>query len=98
MDRDQAGAGDCSEAAQDAGDCLGWAGTRGADPVAAAIASALLQGRSAGARAFFENHRAEVDPATRDLILEAFAVESVHGAGAARRVLAPLVYPPPPTM
>jgi hypothetical protein len=70
-------------------------GTAGADPLAATILSALLQGRSAGARRFFDNHRAEVDPATRDLITEAFAAESAYGAGAARRILAPLVYPPP---
>ena len=86
---------DCSEAAQDAGECLGWAGTAGADPIAATIASALLQGRSAGARRFFANHQAEVDPATRELIIEAFATESAYGASAARRVLAPLVYPSP---
>ena len=86
---------DCSETAEDAGTCLGWAGTAGAEPIAATIASALLQGRSAGARRFFENHQAEVDPATRDVITEAFAAEAAHGPSAARRILAPLVYPSP---
>lgn len=86
---------DASEAAQDAGECLGWAGTAGADPAAATIASALLLGRSAGARKFFSIHQDEIDPATRDLIMEAFAIESTDGASAAARVLAPLVYPTP---
>jgi hypothetical protein len=86
---------DCSEAAQAVGECLGWAGTAGADPMAATIASALLQGRSAAARRFFNNHQAEVDSATRDLITEAFATESTDGASAAARLLAPLVYPQP---
>ena len=82
---------DASEAAQDAGECLGWAGTAGADPAAATIASALLLGRSAGAHKFFSIHEDEIDPATRDLIMEAFAVESTDGASAAAQVLAPLV-------
>ena len=86
---------DASEAAQDAGECLGWAGTVGADPAAATIASALLLGKSAGARRFFSIHQDEIDPATRDLIMEAFAVESTDGASAAAQVLAPLVSPTP---
>lgn len=86
---------DASEAAQDAGECLGWAGTAGADPAAATIASALLLGKSAGARRFFSIHQDEIDPATRDLIMEAFAVESTDGAGAAAQVLASLVSPTP---
>lgn len=86
---------DASEAAQDAGECLGWAGTAGADPAAATIASALLMGRSTGARKFFSIHQDEIDPATRDLIIEAFAVEPTDGASAAARVLAPLVSPVP---
>jgi hypothetical protein len=86
---------DASEAAQDAGECLGWAGTAGADLAAATIASALLLGKSAGARNFFSIHHDEIDPATRDLILEAFAIESTDGASAAAQVLAPIVSPMP---
>ena len=95
MNEDQLEPVDASLAAQDAGECLGWAGTAGADPAAATIASALLQGRSAGARNFFSIHQDEIDPATRHLIMEAFATESTDGASAAAQLLAPLVSPVP---
>ncbi|WP_132285345.1 hypothetical protein [Kribbella sp. VKM Ac-2568] len=88
---------DCSEAAQAAGECIGWAGAAGADPAAAAIASSLLLGKSAGARKFFDNHRAEISSTTQSLITQAFATETSAGAEAAARVLAPLVFPSPHT-
>jgi hypothetical protein len=95
MNEGQLDSVDASEAAQDAGECLGWAGTAGADPAVATIASALLLGRSAGARKFFAIHQDEIDLATRALIMEAFAIESTEGASAAARVLSPLVSPSP---
>jgi hypothetical protein len=76
---------------------LGWAGTAGADVIAATVHSALLADRSRDAREFAEQHAVETSPATRALIAEAFAVEATQGATAAARVLAPLVYPDPPT-
>jgi hypothetical protein len=75
---------------------LGWAGTAGADVIAATVHSALLSDRSRDAREFAEHHAAETSPAVRALIAEAFAVEATQGAEAAARVLAPLVYPAPP--
>jgi hypothetical protein len=76
---------------------LGWAGTAGADIIAATVHSALLADRSRDAREFAEEHAVETSPAVQALIAEAFAVEAAHGASAAARVLAPLVYPAPPT-
>lgn len=74
---------------------LGWAGTAGADVIAATVHSALLADRSRDAREFAEQHAVETSPAVRALIAEAFAVEATQGAAAAARVLAPLVYPDP---
>ncbi|HEY0475145.1 MAG TPA: hypothetical protein VGD34_25925 [Kribbella sp.] len=76
---------------------LGWAGTAGCDVIAATVHSALLADRSRDAREFAEQHAVETSPSTRALIAEAFAVEATQGAEAAARVLAPLVYPDPPT-
>jgi hypothetical protein len=76
---------------------LGWAGTAGADVIAATVHSALLAERSRDAREFAEQHASETAPATRALIAEAFAVEATQGSSAAARALAPLVYPDPPT-
>ncbi|MFI5709902.1 hypothetical protein [Kribbella sp. NPDC051620] len=76
---------------------LGWAGTAGADVIAATVHSALLAGRSRDAREFAEEHAAETSPKARALIAKAFAVEATQGAEAAARVLAPLVYPDPST-
>jgi hypothetical protein len=75
---------------------LGWAGTAGADVIAAVVHSALLADRSRDAREFAEEHSNETSPTTRALIAKAFAVEAEHGSSAAARVLAPLVYPTPP--
>ncbi|WP_112248679.1 hypothetical protein [Kribbella monticola] len=74
---------------------LGWAGTAGADVIAATVQGALLADRSQDAREFAEEHAADTSPAARALIAEAFAVEATQGAEAAARVLAPLVYPAP---
>jgi hypothetical protein len=85
----------CSEAAQNAGECLGWTGTIGAHPVAVTVSSALLLDNAAGARKFYEKHREEVDPATRILIERALDLEPLEGAAAAARILSSLVYPSP---
>jgi hypothetical protein len=74
---------------------LGWAGTAGADVIAATVHSALLADRSRDAREFAALHAVETSPAVRALIAEALAVEATQGAAAAARVLAPLVYPDP---
>ncbi|MEV8371316.1 hypothetical protein AB0P21_01210 [Kribbella sp. NPDC056861] len=74
---------------------LGWAGTAGADVIAATVHSALLADRCRDAREFAEQHAAATSPVARTLIAEAFAVEATQGAAAAARVLAPLVYPDP---
>ncbi len=76
---------------------LGWAGTAGADIIAATVHSALLADRSQDAREFAEEHAAETSPATRALIAKAFATEATQGTDAAARLLAPLVYPAPRT-
>ncbi|TDC32408.1 hypothetical protein [Kribbella albertanoniae] len=95
MSDNQAESVDCSEAAQADGDCIGWAGTAGANPLAAVISSALLQDKSGAARKFYEEHCAEADQTTADLIEEALVAEAVAGGSRAARILAPLVYPSP---
>ncbi|MET7281138.1 hypothetical protein ABZS29_23070 [Kribbella sp. NPDC005582] len=86
---------DCSLSDQDSGECLGWAGTAGADPAAATVASAILLGKADQARAFFSRERAAMSSETQNLITQAFAVAEADGADEGARVLAPLVYPSP---
>ena len=81
--------------AQDGDEGLGWAGTIGADPIAATVASALALGEAKAARKFYDEYRGEIDPATRLLIEQALELEPLQGAIAAARSLSSLVYPDP---